>query len=109
MFLLSPEADMRSGDLQAQFPWTNAFWFADREVRRRLTKGISGKQGRSVLRLQRTGGTRIVAESQGSGSFSLADSKPSLFLGPCRNWAANTCTYSTLNGVGKHRLEQKAI
>ncbi len=39
MFLLSPEADMRPDDLQAQVPWTNAFWFADREARQRLTKG----------------------------------------------------------------------
>jgi hypothetical protein len=37
MFLLSPEADMHPGDLQAQVPWRNAFWFADREARQRLT------------------------------------------------------------------------
>jgi hypothetical protein len=37
MFLLSSEADMRPGDLQAQVPWRNAFCFADREARQRLT------------------------------------------------------------------------
>ena len=51
MFLLSPEADMRPGDLQAQVPWTNAVWFADREARQRLTKGFLANKGRSVLRL----------------------------------------------------------
>ncbi len=76
MFLLSPEADMRPGDLQAQVPWTNAFWFADREARQRLTKGSLANKGRSVLRLRRTGRTRIIAESQGNGGFSLADSQP---------------------------------
>jgi len=38
---------MRPGDLQAQVPWTNAFWFADREVRQRLTKESLGNKGRS--------------------------------------------------------------
>ena len=28
---------MRPGDLQAQVPWRNAFWFADREARQRLS------------------------------------------------------------------------
>jgi hypothetical protein len=37
MFLLSAEADMRPGDLQAQVPWRNAFWFADREARQHLS------------------------------------------------------------------------
>jgi hypothetical protein len=76
MFLLSPEADMPSGDLQAQVPWTNAFWFADREARQRLTKGSLANKGGSVLRLRRTGRTQIIAESQGNGGFSLADSQP---------------------------------
>jgi len=75
MFLLSPEADMRPGDLQAQVPWKNAFWFADREARQRLTKGSLANKGLSILRLRRTGRTRIIAESQGNGGFSLADSQ----------------------------------
>jgi len=76
MFLLSQEADMRPGDLQDQAPWTNAFWFAEREARLRLTKGFLANKGRFVLRLRRTDRTRIIAESQGNASFPLADSQP---------------------------------
>src|SRR5712671_6378632 len=64
MFLLSPEADMRPGNLQAQVPRKNAFWFADRDARGRLTKGFLANGGRSVLRLRRTSRTRTIAESQ---------------------------------------------
>ena len=64
MFLLSPEADMRPSNLQAQVPEKNAFWFADREAKGCLTRGFLAKGGRSVLRLRRTGRTRIIAESQ---------------------------------------------
>jgi hypothetical protein len=66
---------MRPGDLQAQVPWTNAFWFADAEARKRLTRGSLSNKSRSVLRPRRTGRTRIIAESQGNGGFSLADSQ----------------------------------
>ena len=86
MFLLSPEADMRPGDLQAQVPWTNAFCFADREARQRLTKGSLANKGCSELRLGRTGRTLIIAESQRNGGFSLADRK-SAFGGACPNAA----------------------
>jgi hypothetical protein len=75
MFLLSPEADMRPGDLQARFRG-NAFWFADGEARQRLPRGFLPNKGRSAQRLVRTGRTRIIAESQGNGGFSLADSLP---------------------------------
>lgn len=44
MFLLSPEADMRPGNLQAQVQRKNAFWFADREARGH-DEGISGEWG----------------------------------------------------------------
>jgi len=84
VFLFSPEADTRPGDLQAQVPWTNAFWFADREARQRLTKGSLANKGRSVLRLRRTGRTRTIARSQGNGGFSLADSQPTLVCGLVR-------------------------
>jgi hypothetical protein len=67
---------MRPGNLQAQVPWTNALWFADREARQLLTKGSLANKGRSVLRLRRTDRTRIIAESQGNAGFPLADSQP---------------------------------
>jgi hypothetical protein len=66
---------MRPGDLQAQVPWTNVFWFADRQATQRLTKGSLPNKSRSLLRPRRTGRTRIVAESQGNGGSSLADSQ----------------------------------
>jgi hypothetical protein len=69
---------MRLGNLQAQVPWTNAFWFADREARQRLTKGSLANKGRSVLRLRRTDRTRIIAESQGNAGFPLADSQSAI-------------------------------
>jgi hypothetical protein len=50
MFLLSPEADMRPGDLQARFRG-NAFWFADGEARQRLPRGFLANKGRSAQRL----------------------------------------------------------
>ena len=82
MFLLSPEADMRPGDLQARFRG-NAFWFGDGEARQRLPRGFLPNKGRSARRLVRTGRTRIIAESQGNGGFSLADSQSTvLFSGP---------------------------
>lgn len=55
---------MRPSNLQAQVPEKNAFWFADREAKGCLTRGFLAKGGRSVLRLRRTGRTRIIAESQ---------------------------------------------
>ena len=77
MFLLSPEADMRPGNLQAQVLEKNAFWFADREARGRLTKGFLANGGRSVLRLRRTRRTRIIAESKEmEGSHSPTVSRP---------------------------------
>ena len=76
MFFLSPEADMRPGDLEAQVPWNNAFWFADRGGKTASGGGISGNKGRPGLRLRRTCRTRIIAELQGNGGFSLADSQP---------------------------------
>ena len=75
MFLLSPEADMRPDNLQAQVQQKNAFWLADREARGRLTKGFLANWGRSVMRLRRTGRTQVIAESQRNGGFSLADSQ----------------------------------
>jgi hypothetical protein len=73
MFVLSPEADMRSGELQVLRK--NAFWFADGEARQRLTKGSLANKGRLVLRRRRTGRTRIIVESQRNGDFSVADSQ----------------------------------
>jgi hypothetical protein len=40
MFLLSPEADVLPDDLQARVSRKNAFWFADREARQRLTEDL---------------------------------------------------------------------
>ena len=86
---------MRPGNLQDQVPWTNAFWFVDREARQRLTKGFLANKGRSVLRLRRTDRTRIIAESQGNGGFSLADSQSpfEFVLRPkrCRDRATMRC------------------
>src|SRR5579872_771933 len=69
MFLLSPEADMRPGDLQAQVPWRTSFLVCWQEAETASdcpTKGSLANQGRSVLRLWPTGRTRIIAESQGN-------------------------------------------
>ena len=66
---------MRPGDLQAQVPRKNAFWFADNEARQRLTKGALANKGRSVLRLRRTGRTGDYCGITGNGGFSLADSQ----------------------------------
>ena len=93
MFLLSPEADMRTGNLQAQVPRKNAFWFADRDARRRLTKGFLANGDRSILRLRRTSRTRIIAESQRNGGFSLADSQPKNVLGASRIWHTGGTQY----------------
>lgn len=82
---------MRPGSLQDQVPWTNAFWFADREARQRLTKGFLANKGRSVMRLRRTDRTRIIAESQGNASFQLADS-PVVVLFSSRHVGTNSGT-----------------
>ena len=105
MLLLSPEADMRPSDLQAQVPWTNAFWFADREARQRLTKGSLANKGRSVLRLRRTGRTRTIAESQGDVGFSLADSQSAFY--PAATVAVAVCiALSAYSGIAVIKSRQ---
>lgn len=41
-----------------------------------MTQGFLANGGHSVLRLRRTVRSWIIAESQGNGGFSLADSQP---------------------------------
>ena len=79
MFLLSPEADMRPGDLQARvLKFRGQMRFGLLIGRQYIvsTRGSPANKGRLVLRLRRTGRTRIIAESQRNGDFSLADSQP---------------------------------
>jgi len=85
---------MRPGNLQAQVPRTNAFWFADRGARQRLTKGFLANKGRCVLRLRRTDRTRIIAESQGNASFPLADSQEIVMYWSRADCLMNFCTQS---------------
>jgi len=93
---------MRPGDLQDQAPCTNAFWFAEREARLRLTKGFLANKGRFVLRLRRTDRTRIIAESQGNASFPLADSQSMvLFSSPrCRHEFCTQVAHCFVRGHG---------
>jgi hypothetical protein len=69
---------MRPGVLQAQVQWRNAFRLANgggETVSDCPTNGSLTNKGHSGLRLWPTDRTRIVAESQGKGGFSLADSQ----------------------------------